>query len=606
MAGAVPVVAGSPVAAAPADAKVVPPGDPLVPSNVAGNGAFGSDVALDPSGSVALVGAPLDGGGSATLFRRVAGQWVEVARLAPEGGEATDLFGAAVALDGDGQTAVVGAPGAAGGDGVVYVFEGPEWDPADAVELPAPGAAAFGTDVAVDGAGEVLIAGSPGGEGEPGSAWVFTGPDWLGNPVIQLAPDPAQNDDRFGESVTIDSAGTLVAVGAPGRSVDQVASGAVFVFGGEDFADVIVTRPLGSVAGDRVGASVSLAGDGSRLLVGAPGAGGGGAAWRFEAADDFVDQTAAMLLVEAGDGDAFGSSVALTTDGDSAAVGASGIPGAFLFDGLPDPAEAEANPFPPGPHGFALAVGGPHCLAGVGGPAAGASTSKGVVPGSAANASFTCFGQDITGTVRGQFDPDEPPDDPPDGFRQAQPPEVRVSLFSALPNGQRGVRVGVPQYLDSNLEFGFGGLPPGDYVVVAEPTQNAGHGHSLVLDVEQLVTFPPPVELFEPPEGTGALELGKQVLADGDSIMEPAIRQTANLPAGATELWHGFPGSPTAVAFQACPGGSGTVAIFSATRTSSARCRPASRSSAAHSSRAPASPVATHARSRPSLRSSWR
>ena len=55
--------------------------------------AFGSSVALD--GTVAVVGAPLEGAGSAYVYERIAGTWVETAELTAG---ASELFGYRVAV----------------------------------------------------------------------------------------------------------------------------------------------------------------------------------------------------------------------------------------------------------------------------------------------------------------------------------------------------------------------------------------------------------------------------------------------------------------------------------------------------------------------------
>lgn len=91
---------------------------------------FGSAVAVDADGRLALVGAPgRDTGagtdtGSVHLYTRKAGEWHQRTRAVAGNGATGDYFGQAVDLTVSGKTAVVGAPGVDNGDpGTAYVYE---------------------------------------------------------------------------------------------------------------------------------------------------------------------------------------------------------------------------------------------------------------------------------------------------------------------------------------------------------------------------------------------------------------------------------------------------------------------------------------------------
>jgi hypothetical protein len=91
-------------AGALADAKVFVEEDRLVADDGDSFDQFGATVAID--GDRALVGAgdgdspETSGTGAAYVFERGDGAWTEVTRLAATDGEAGDLFGWAVDLDG--------------------------------------------------------------------------------------------------------------------------------------------------------------------------------------------------------------------------------------------------------------------------------------------------------------------------------------------------------------------------------------------------------------------------------------------------------------------------------------------------------------------------
>jgi hypothetical protein len=86
---------------------------------------FGYAVAID--GDVAVVShgfyVSVDYPGSVLVFVRKSGDWVEAAELLPSDSIGGDVFGASVAIHGD--TIAVGAPTISGSDGIVYVFVRP-------------------------------------------------------------------------------------------------------------------------------------------------------------------------------------------------------------------------------------------------------------------------------------------------------------------------------------------------------------------------------------------------------------------------------------------------------------------------------------------------
>ncbi len=136
----------------------------LQASDGASGDDFGASVSL--SGDRLLVGAPrhTDLGalsGAAYVFRSVSGTWQEEQELLASNGSFNDRFGEAVALDGD--RALVGAP-RAGDDlrGAVYAFERGRtgWSEVQTL-FPAEGGAldVFGTAVALDG--ERALVGAP-------------------------------------------------------------------------------------------------------------------------------------------------------------------------------------------------------------------------------------------------------------------------------------------------------------------------------------------------------------------------------------------------------------------------------------------------------------
>jgi hypothetical protein len=175
---------------------------------------FGSSVAV--AGETAIVGAPGHDGaapnsGAAFVFSYVGGTWVLQANLTSPQALAEESFGE-VARDGD--TALVGAPGSIlfSGPGAAYVFSrtGTVWShQATLVAHDAQASDRFGASVALDG--DRAVVGSP-RHGNGGAAYAFqrVGTMWIQS--SKLVGSDTGNNDHFGSAVAV--TGTRALVGA--------------------------------------------------------------------------------------------------------------------------------------------------------------------------------------------------------------------------------------------------------------------------------------------------------------------------------------------------------------------------------------------------------
>ena len=261
--------------------------------------------------------------------------WVQRAKLIANGGQADDIFGCAIAIDGD--TVVVGASshtvGTAAEAGAAYVFEKPAsgWAATStySAKLTASGGAAherFGNSVAVSG--NTVVVGAYLADGRYGAAFVFQKPltgGWQDtSTAAKLTASDRAYPDEFGNSVAID--GDTVVVGAHYK---DTVTGAAYVFtkGGSLFwTSKTETAKLTADDGedyDYFGHSVAVNGD--TVVVGANQDDTmTGAAYVFEKPliGGWQDTSTAAKLT-AGDGanyDYFGQSVAIS--GDTVVVGA--------------------------------------------------------------------------------------------------------------------------------------------------------------------------------------------------------------------------------------------------------------------------------------------
>lgn len=182
-------------------------GQKLTAADAQDSDYFGSSVAIDSD--VVLIGAYADDGsaganqGSAYVFQRSGGLWLQQAKLTPNAAGPNEYFGNAVGMDGN--TAVIAAFGRSGGTGAAYVFTraGATWTQVQ--QLSASDAATqdyFGSGVAI-GPGIIVIGSYQHGLGEQGSAYVFlqVGNSWQES--ARLLESQPGDFDHFGRSVAI-------------------------------------------------------------------------------------------------------------------------------------------------------------------------------------------------------------------------------------------------------------------------------------------------------------------------------------------------------------------------------------------------------------------
>ncbi len=281
-----------------------------------------------------------------------------------------DQFGSSIALSGDGRTLAVGTFS----EGAVYVFRYDETDWYQQARVEASNAGrndSFGRAVALSFDGSTLAVGATnddsgatgvnaGGQdhadnslSRSGAVYVFRsdGSDWTQQAFVKASnPD---RDDFFGSAVALSEDGNTLAVGATGEDsgipgingnpADNSASSAgavyLFRFDGGSWRQQAYIKASNAGLGDQFGVSLALSADGNSLAAGArfeasraTGINGDenddvalrnfGAAYlfRFDGTDWY--QQAYIKASNTGMSDRFGSSVAVSADGDTLAVGA--------------------------------------------------------------------------------------------------------------------------------------------------------------------------------------------------------------------------------------------------------------------------------------------
>lgn len=185
-----------------------------------------------------------------------------------------------------------------------------------------------------------------------GAVYVFTNSNGSWTQQAYLKASNAGVDDNFGMSISLSNDGSTLAVGAvsedsnaTGVNGDQFnnlasGSGAVFVFSrnGSAWSQQAYVKASNTGSGDGFGVSVALSTDGNTLAVGATAEASGASGINGDQSDNSANQSGAVYLFtrnsfgwsqqaylkasNTGAGDTFGTSLALTNEGNTLAVGA--------------------------------------------------------------------------------------------------------------------------------------------------------------------------------------------------------------------------------------------------------------------------------------------
>lgn len=285
---------------------------------------FGTSVAITADGNRVAVGSyKNDGGGTSSgnvrVFDLVADAWTQVG--ADIDGGAGDGAGWAIALSANGSRIVVGGPGdgSDSGDARVYELMAGTWTQLGGTFTMV---SEFGHAVSMSGDGNRIALGQPGasGAGKPGTTYVY---DWSGTAwTLVGAAIPGEGmGDNAGESLSLSTDGSMIAIGASGNIGLGAAGGGnkgghlrVFRLTGGDWTQV--GADLDGAPGDDFGASVAISGDGTRLIGGAPS----GSTTRAYAlvGDAWMPVASPVFSRESRSG----SAVAISADGHTVATGA--------------------------------------------------------------------------------------------------------------------------------------------------------------------------------------------------------------------------------------------------------------------------------------------
>jgi hypothetical protein len=204
-----------------------------VPSGVIGTGVAGSSVAFSHDCLVLVVGATTDNGGSGAVWIY---RWNATnSSYSPSGqkvvGPVGD-FGVDVAVDHHGAYVAAGASGDGSGSCIVLAYNvtsGLYYQQQKLVASDASGPAYFGSSVALNALGDVLVVGGDGAS----AFWVWlrdhTSNIWTQYGGMVVPPNQLGGESSVGSAIAISANGGTVAIGASNDGTGV--TGAVYIYG---------------------------------------------------------------------------------------------------------------------------------------------------------------------------------------------------------------------------------------------------------------------------------------------------------------------------------------------------------------------------------------
>ncbi len=320
---------------AEAGAQYLQQGTKLVGTGAASSGqALGWSVALSTDGNTAIAGGIFDDhtAGAVWIFTRAGGAWSQQgSKLVGTGASAVAYQGYAVALSADGNTALFGADDDNEEMGAVWVYvrSGGVWTQQGSKLVGTGGVEIVyqGSAVSLSSDGNTALEGGPNDSVGIGAAWVFvrSGGKWT-QQGSKLVAAGESGEGNVGHSVSLSGDGNTALLTAP---FDAGGAGGAWVFvrSGNAWTQV-GSKIIGTDAAGAAsqGVSGSLSADGSTAIIGgANDKQGAGAAWVFVRNGSAWTQQGPKLVGTGAAGAALqGSSVSITSDGNTAVVGGPG------------------------------------------------------------------------------------------------------------------------------------------------------------------------------------------------------------------------------------------------------------------------------------------
>jgi len=300
---------------------------------------FGQSVSLSSNGSIVAIGASYNDGnggeaGHVRIYEYSGGNWVQIGNDI-DGEFAGDFSGWSVSLSSDGTIVAIGAigndeNGTYAGHVRIYEYSGGSW-----VQIGSDidGEAAYnesGNSVSLSSDGSIVAIGAHENDGNGTDAGHVRIYEYSAGNWVQMGGDidGEAAEDRSGNSVSLSSDGSIVAIGAHKNDGNGTDSGHVKIYEYSGGNWVQIGSDIdGEVTDDRSGISVRLSSDGIIVAIGAYWNDGNGNNSGHVRVYEYSSGNWSQIGTDINGeiiGDLSGCSVRLSSDGSIVAIGAYG------------------------------------------------------------------------------------------------------------------------------------------------------------------------------------------------------------------------------------------------------------------------------------------
>ena len=225
------------------------------------------------------------------------------------------------------------------------IMNGPKTESAKLIASDATNSDHLGYSVSISSDGNTVIVGAYLDDNEKGidagCAYIFNRSNGVWVQEAKLLASDGAAGDRFGSSVAISGDGNTVIVGAYANSDVGTESGSVYIFfrNGTTWSEQAKLLSIEVAGGDRFGHSVAISGDGNTAVISSifddDIGSNSGAVFIFSRTNNTWTEQTKILSNDIASNDTFGSSVAISNDGNTIIVGANGDDvnrgGAYIF-----------------------------------------------------------------------------------------------------------------------------------------------------------------------------------------------------------------------------------------------------------------------------------
>mgnify|MGYP006089843415 CR=1 FL=1 len=261
----------------------------ITASNETNGGIFGDSIGFSNDGRIVAVAdkyadqvnTDVENTGAVQIYQEINGVWEEMG-LPIFGSEKDELFGWSVTLSGDGSRVAASSLGSNDQPGKIRTFEfdgeREDWEEITPSLAGESMREFFGTSLELSDDGSILAVGAPGFSKDGQEAGIGIVRSYQFNEIQKdwsFFGQPLEGEnafDAFGSSLSLNSAGDIVAIGAPENDnfCDNCGQIQVFKHAGGTWNNTGSAVGMSEIGSGQFGYSVALSGAGDRLVGAAP------------------------------------------------------------------------------------------------------------------------------------------------------------------------------------------------------------------------------------------------------------------------------------------------------------------------------------------------